>query len=34
VLALDEEGVPQVPKSYREALGVAAGDRVFVTPLP
>jgi arginine N-succinyltransferase len=34
VLAIDEEGMPQVPKAYREALGVAAGDRVFVTPLP
>lgn len=34
VLALDEDGVPRVPKEYREALGVAAGDRVNVTPLP
>ena len=34
VLALDEDGSPRVPKEYREALGVTAGDRVFVTPLP
>ena len=34
VLPLDDEGAPRVPKAYREALGVAAGDRVHVTPLP
>jgi len=34
VLALDEAGAPRVPKAYREALGVTAGDRVNVTPLP
>lgn len=34
VLALDDDGAPRVPKEYREALGVAAGDRVGVTPLP
>jgi arginine N-succinyltransferase len=34
VLALDDDGAPRVPKEYREALGVTAGDRVFVTPLP
>jgi arginine N-succinyltransferase len=34
VLALDEDGAPRVPKEYREALGVTAGDRVNVTPIP
>ncbi len=34
VLALDDDSRPRVPKEYREALGVAAGDRVNVTPLP
>ncbi len=34
VLALDDDGAPRVPKESREALGVAAGDRVTVTPLP
>lgn len=34
VLAVDEDGAPRVPKTYREALGVTAGDRVNVTPLP
>ena len=34
VLTLDEDGAPRVPKTYREALGVTAGDRVSVTPLP
>jgi arginine N-succinyltransferase len=34
VTSLDEEGTPVVPKSTREALGVTAGDRVSVTPLP
>ncbi len=34
VLALDDDGAPRVPKAYREALGVTAGDRVYVTPLP
>jgi len=34
VLRLDDEGAPSVPHEAREALGVAAGDRVSVTPLP
>jgi arginine N-succinyltransferase len=34
VLALDAEGAPFVPKDDREALGVGAGDRVSITPLP
>jgi len=34
VVPLDAEGAPLVPKGCREALGVAAGDRVSVTPLP
>ena len=34
VLPVDEEGSPIVPKRHREALGVAAGDRVSITPLP
>jgi arginine N-succinyltransferase len=34
VVPLDGEGAPLVSKDCREALGVAAGDRVFVTPLP
>lgn len=31
---LDEQGAPLVSKQCREALGVASGDRVSVTPLP
>ncbi len=34
VVPLDDEGAPVVSKECREALGVAAGDRVAVTPLP
>lgn len=34
VLPLDEEGAPCVPKPHREALGVTAGESVYVTPLP
>jgi arginine N-succinyltransferase len=34
VVALDRVGAPQLSKASREALGVAAGDRVSVTPLP
>jgi arginine N-succinyltransferase len=34
VVASDGEGHPIVPKECRDALGVAAGDRVSVTPLP
>jgi arginine N-succinyltransferase len=34
VVPLDEEGAPFVTKECREALGVAAGDEVLVTPLP
>ncbi len=34
VLALDAEGAPFVPEDEREALGVGAGDRVSITPLP
>jgi arginine N-succinyltransferase len=34
VAPLDDEGAPLVSKQCREALGVAGGDRVHVTPLP
>ena len=34
VVRLDYDGSPAVPKEMRDALGVAAGDRVSVTPLP
>jgi arginine N-succinyltransferase len=34
VVPLDETGAPFVSKACREALGVASGDRVHVTPLP
>jgi arginine N-succinyltransferase len=34
VVPLDEEGAPVVGKRCREALGVDAGDRVTITPLP
>jgi arginine N-succinyltransferase len=34
VVPLDEDGAPCVPKPYREALGVTAGESVYVTPLP
>lgn len=34
VVPLDDEGWPCVSKVCREALGVDAGDRVAVTPLP
>jgi arginine N-succinyltransferase len=34
VVPVEESGTPLVTKQYREALGVAAGDRVTVTPLP
>ncbi|MBW2391213.1 MAG: arginine N-succinyltransferase [Deltaproteobacteria bacterium] len=34
VVPVDESGTPQVTKRCREALGVAAGERVSVTPLP
>jgi arginine N-succinyltransferase len=34
VVPLDEEGAPLLSKEEREALGVASGDRVSVTPLP
>jgi arginine N-succinyltransferase len=34
VLALDDDDAPRVAKAYREVLGVTAGDRVNVTPLP
>jgi arginine N-succinyltransferase len=34
VVPLDEEGAPLVDKQCREALGVDAGDRVTITPLP
>jgi len=34
VIPLDEEGAPVVSKACREALGVTAGDRVSVPPLP
>jgi arginine/ornithine N-succinyltransferase beta subunit len=34
VVPLDATGGPLVSKECREALGVAAGDEVLVTPLP
>ncbi len=34
VLPLDGDGAPFVPAEARETLGVGAGDRVSVTPLP
>ena len=34
VVPLDDEDAPIVSKECREALGVAGGDRVHVTPLP
>ncbi len=34
VVPLDGEGAPVVSPAHRDALGVAAGDRVSVTPLP
>jgi arginine N-succinyltransferase len=34
VVPLDAVGAPLVSKAVREALGVAAGDQVSVTPLP
>ncbi len=34
VVRLDEDDAPVVSKECREALGVASGDRVSVTPLP
>jgi arginine N-succinyltransferase len=34
VVRADGEGHPLVPKECRDALGVSAGDRVSVTPLP
>jgi arginine N-succinyltransferase len=34
VVPLDAEGAPLVSQSCRDALGVAAGDAVVVTPLP
>jgi arginine N-succinyltransferase len=34
VVPLDAEGAPRVSQRDREALGLAAGDRVSVTPLP
>jgi arginine N-succinyltransferase len=34
VVPLDDEDAPSVSKECREALGVAGGDRVSVTPLP
>jgi arginine N-succinyltransferase len=34
VVHADLEGHPLVPKECRDALGVSAGDRVSVTPLP
>ncbi len=34
VVPIEESGAPLVTKDCREALGVAAGDRVSVTPLP
>lgn len=33
-VSLDHAGVPLVGRAHREALGVASGDRVAVTPLP
>jgi arginine N-succinyltransferase len=34
VTPLDDDGAPVMSKEYREALGVTAGDRVSITPLP
>lgn len=34
VVALDPEGSPRVSADCREALGVASGDRISITPLP
>ncbi|MCZ6783628.1 MAG: arginine N-succinyltransferase [Proteobacteria bacterium] len=34
VVSLDGAGAPRVPTPCRDALGVSAGDRVSVTPLP
>ena len=34
VVPVDDEGAPFVSKQARDALGVSAGDRVSVTPLP
>jgi arginine N-succinyltransferase len=34
VVPLDDEGAPVVSRACRDALGVASGDRVGVTPLP
>jgi arginine N-succinyltransferase len=34
VVALDREGAPVVSRACREALGVAGGERVSITPLP
>ena len=34
VVPLDRDGAPRVSRECREALGVGAGDRVHVTPLP
>lgn len=34
VVSLDAEGSPVLSGAYRDALGVASGDRVSVTPLP
>lgn len=34
VVPLEYDGSPSVPKEMRDVLGVAAGDRVAVTPLP
>lgn len=34
VVSLDAEGSPIVSLAHREALGVTAGDRVSITPLP
>ena len=34
VVPIDDDGFPCVAKECREALGVSAGDRVAVTPLP
>jgi hypothetical protein len=34
MVPLDAEGTPYVSQLSRDALGVAAGDRVMITPLP
>jgi hypothetical protein len=34
VVPIEESGLPVVTKACREILGVTAGDRVSVTPLP